>query len=138
MFNHQIVGFTAGTFDLYHTGHARLLQHAKALCDRLIVGVLTDACVLKLKNVRTVMSFEERSEIIQSNRHVNLVVPCHHAEHSGLLAKLKFDLLFIGDDWFDKTLYHEMEEQFGKSGVKTIFLPRTEGISTTSIKERIC
>lgn len=131
----ETTGFTAGTFDLFHKGHVRLLQRAAALCDRLIVGVLTDRCVLNLKGHKPVFPYEERVEIIQSIRYVNLVVPCEEPEHSLLLEKLKFNVMFIGDDWQGKPLYSDMETNFAQKGVKVIYLPRTPEISSQQIKD---
>lgn len=133
----ETMGFTAGTFDLYHRGHARLLQRAKGLCDRLIVGVLTDSCVRNLKGRAPVFTYEERAEVIQSVRYVDLIVPCEVPEHSLWLAKLKFDVMFIGDDWYGKTLYRDMERKFNEQGVRVVYLPRTEGVSSEQIKTQV-
>lgn len=137
MLQNEIIGFTAGTFDLFHRGHVRLLHRARNLCDRLIVGVLTDQCVHDLKGHTTVFTYDERAEVVQSVRYVDLVVPCEVPEHSILLEKLKFNVMFIGDDWYGKPLYRDMELKFKEQSVRVIYLPRTEGVSSEQIKNHV-
>ena len=69
-----IIGYTTGVFDLFHIGHVRILKKAKPLCDKLIVGVSTDALVKKYKNKKPIIPFIERLEVIRSLKFVDSVV----------------------------------------------------------------
>ena len=92
-------GFTVGTFDMFHIGHLNLVRQAKEYCDYLIVGVHSDEWVMCCKNRPTVISYEDRAEIVGAIRYVNEVVK--NETHSKMEAwkKYHFDVAFIGDDW---------------------------------------
>jgi glycerol-3-phosphate cytidylyltransferase len=132
----QIVGYTSGVFDLFHIGHLNILKRAKALCDRLIVGVTIDELV-GYKNVEAVVPFEERLEIIKNIKCVDLAVPQDDLDKYVMWKKLKFDVMFIGDDWFETERFKDYEEKLAKVGVEIIYLPYTKGVSTSSRKKRI-
>ena len=70
-----IVGYATGVFDLFHIGHLKLLERAKGLCDRLIVGVTSDDLLWDYKRKKAVIPFPERCEIVRSIGCVDLVVP---------------------------------------------------------------
>ncbi|MCK4763173.1 MAG: adenylyltransferase/cytidyltransferase family protein [Candidatus Aminicenantes bacterium] len=131
-----VLGFTSGVFDLFHVGHLNILKRAKSLCDRLIVGVTIDELV-SYKNVQAVIPFEERIEIVQSIKHVDLAVPQDNLDKLTMWKKLKFDVMFIGDDWYDTERFKKFEADLQAVGVKIIYLPYTQKVSTSNIKERI-
>lgn len=134
--NHQIIGYTSGVFDLFHIGHLNILKRAKSLCDRLIVGVTIDELV-SYKGAKAVVPFEERLEIVQNIKCVDLAVPQNHLDKFTMWEKLKFDMMFIGDDWFDTERFKKFEEKLSTVGVKIIYLPYTERISTTERKKML-
>ena len=70
----MVIGYTAGVFDLFHIGHLTLLKNAKALCDKLIVGVTVDELVL-YKGKHAMIPFSDRAEIVRSIKYVDAVVP---------------------------------------------------------------
>ena len=131
-----VLGFTSGVFDLFHVGHLNILKRDKSLCDRLIVGVTIDELV-SYKNVQAVIPFEERIEIVQSIKHVDLAVPQDNLDKLTMWKKLKFDVMFIGDDWYDTERFKKFEADLQAVGVKIIYLPYTQKVSTSNIKERI-
>lgn len=131
----QIIGYTSGVFDMFHLGHLNILKRAKSLCDRLIVGVTTDALV-SYKNATAVVPFEERLEIVQNIKCVDLAVPQDDLDKYVMWEKLKFDVMFIGDDWFDTERFKKFEEKLAAVGVKIIYLPYTKGVSTSERKKR--
>ena len=130
----MIIGYTTGVYDLFHIGHLNLLCNAKSLCDKLIVGVTSDELVsYKLKNA--VIPFEERIEIIRSVRYVDAVIPQYTMNKFEAWEKLKFDIMFVGDDWHKEKKWEEIEEQLKEVGVKVIYFPYTKGTSSTLINE---
>jgi glycerol-3-phosphate cytidylyltransferase len=132
----KIIGYTSGVFDMFHVGHLNILKRAKSLCDKLIVGVTIDTLV-GYKNTKTIIPFEERIEIIRSIKWVDLVVPQDDLDKFAMWKKLKFDVMFIGDDWFGTERFQKYEKDLAKVGVEIKYLPYTEGVSTSLIKTRI-
>lgn len=132
----QIVGYTAGVYDLFHIGHIYLLKNAKAMCDKLIVSVSTDECVQNQKNKSPIIPFVERVEILDHTPYVDLVVAQNEEDRTDkFLAweKYKFDVIFVGDDWKDTDKWNELEKKFKKVGVKVIYFPYTKTTSSTKI-----
>lgn len=130
----MIVGYTTGVYDLFHVGHLNLLRNAKAMCDRLIVGVSTDELV-SYKGKRAVIPHAERMEIVRSVRYVDAVIPQESMNKLEAWEKLKFDVMFVGDDWYQTDKWHEMEKTFKVHGVRIVFFPYTKGTSSTLINE---
>lgn len=131
----QIIGYTSGVFDLFHTGHLNILNRSKSLCDRLIVGVTTDDLV-SYKNAKAVVPFEERIEIVKNIKCVDLAIPQDTLDKYIMWKKLKFDVMFIGDDWFDTERFKKYEEKLSSVGVSIIYLPYTKGVSTSERKNK--
>ena len=132
----RIVGFTSGVFDLFHIGHLNILQRAKSLCDKLIVGVTVDELV-GYKEAEAVIPFSERLEIVKNIKCVDLAIPQDHLDKFVMWKKLKFDVMFIGDDWYDTERFRNFEDELAEVGVQIIYLPYTDGVSTSLIKNRI-
>ena len=130
----MIIGYTTGVFDLFHVGHLIMLKNAKSLCDKLIVGVTTDDLVA-YKGKKSVIPFEERLEIVRSIKYVDAAIPQRDMNKMESWKKLKFDVMFVGDDWYDKPNWLEFEKQFKEVGVKIIYYPYTSGTSSTLINE---
>ncbi|MFB5759854.1 adenylyltransferase/cytidyltransferase family protein [Paenibacillus medicaginis] len=132
----MIIGYTSGVFDLFHIGHLNLLKNAKSMCDRLVVGVTTDELVsYKLK--KAVIPFSERMEIVRGIRYVDAVIPQETMNKFDQWEKLKFDVMFVGDDWFQSDKWKLYESQFNEVGVKIIYFPYTKGISSTLLNETL-
>lgn len=133
----MIVGYTTGVFDLFHIGHLNILRNAKSVCDKLIVGVTIDEYVEKYKDKRPITPFAERIEIVKSIKYVDEVVP--QVDHDKLKAweKYKFNVMLVGDDWKNTDKWNSYEESFQKKGVKIIYFPRTEGVSSSLLKSNI-
>jgi len=131
-----VVGYTTGVFDLFHIGHLNLLRNVKGLCDKLIVGVTTDELVL-YKNKQAVIPFMERMEIVRSIKYVDAVVAQSDMDKFAMWERLKFDVIFVGDDWFKTPKWNKLEAQFKKVGVDIIYLPYTKGTSSTLLNETL-
>ena len=132
----MVIGYTTGVYDLFHIGHLNLLKNAKGLCDKLIVGVTVDELV-RYKNKRAVIPFEERLEIVRSIKYVDAAIPQEDLDKFAVWEKLKFDIMFVGDDWYQSERWQELEEKFKRVGVKIIYFPYTKGTSSTLINQTL-
>ena len=130
------IGYTTGVYDLFHIGHLNLLKNAKGLCDKLIVGVTVDELV-KYKNKRAIIPFEDRIEIVRSIKYVDAAIPQTDIDKFAAWEKLKFDILFVGDDWYKSDSWQEMETKFKNVGVKIVYFPYTKGVSSTIIGQAL-
>lgn len=128
------LGYTSGVYDLFHVGHLNILRRAKEQCDTLIVGVSTDELVEQYKHKRVVIPFEERMKIVEAIRYVDRVVPQFTMDKMSVWEELHYDVMFHGDEWKDSDLYKGYIEQFREVGVDIVFLPHTDGVSSTKIQ----
>ena len=132
----KVVGYTSGVYDLFHIGHLNMLINARSLCDQLIVGVTTDELV-SYKNKKAVIPFQERLEIVRSNQYVDAAIPQEDMDKFKMWEKLKFDVVFVGDDWYATSKWEEIEAKFKEVGVKVIYFPYTKGTSSTLLNETL-
>lgn len=132
----MIIGYTSGVYDLFHIGHLNLLKNAKTLCDKLIVGVSSDELVA-YKNKKAVINHQERMEIVRSIKHVDAVIPQDDLDKFKMWERLKFDIMFVGDDWFNSPKWKELDKQFKKVGVKIVYFPYTQSTSSTLINNTL-
>jgi len=131
----MIIGYTTGVFDLFHIGHLNILKNAKAMCDRLIVGVTTDELLLNYKAKKAVIAFDERCEITRNIQCVDAVIAQGTMDKFEAWKKLRFDIMFVGDDWYKSEKWGKLEEQFKEVGVRIVYFPYTKGTSSTLINE---
>ena len=131
------IGYTTGVFDIFHIGHLNILKRAKEQCEYLIVGVSTDEVVKTYKHKHPVIPFEERIAIVEAIRYVDKVVPQISMDKMEAYNALKFDALFHGSDWKGSNMYEKIVADFEKVGVDVVFLPHTDGISSTIIREKV-
>lgn len=132
----MVIGYTTGVFDLFHIGHLILLRNAKSMCDKLIVGVTVDALV-SYKYKKAVIPFEERIEIVRACRYVDVAVPQETMDKLDAYRRYKFNLMFVGDDWYQTGKWNELENQLSKYGVRIIYFPYTKTTSSTLINETL-
>ena len=133
----KIIGYTTGVFDLFHIGHLRVLQRARANCDYLIVGVTTDDLVMQRKLKRPMIGYADRIEIVKALRCVDEVVPQADMDKLSAFFRLGFHRMFVGSDWRGTPAWVEYERELAPYGAKIIYLPHTDGISSTIIAEQI-
>ncbi len=129
----MVIGYTTGVYDMFHIGHLNVIQRAKAQCDYLIVGVSTDSLVQKEKNKTPVIPYEERAAIVAALKCVDQVVPQEDKNKFGAWEKLHFHKMFVGSDWQGTDVWKKYEEQFKPVGVEIVYLPHTDGISSTKL-----
>ena len=132
----MIIGYTTGVYDLFHIGHLNLLRNAKSMCDKLIVGVLSDEFVAGYKRT-PLMSENDRLEIIRSIKYVDVAIPQRSIDKLEAWQKLKYNVLFVGDDWHNKPKWNETEEKLKEFDVKVIYFPYTQTVSSTKIIEAL-
>ncbi|MDM5321654.1 glycerol-3-phosphate cytidylyltransferase [Bacillus altitudinis] len=121
---------TYGTFDLLHWGHIKLLERAKQLGDYLVVAISTDEFNLQ-KSKKAYHSYEHRKLILETIRYVDEVIPENNWDQKVRdVQEHDIDVFVMGDDW-------EGKFDFLKEQCEVVYLKRTEGISTTQIKEEI-
>ena len=131
------IGYTTGVFDLFHVGHLNILKRAKEQCDYLIVGVSTDELVIQYKNKKPIIPYNERAEIVSELRYVDKVVTQTNRDKFLAWRDLDFDVLFVGDDWKGTPEWIRFEEEFNNIGVEIVYLPYTQGTSSTKLREVI-
>ena len=132
----KTIGYISGVFDLFHIGHLNILINSKSMCDQLIVGVTVDDLVA-YKNKKAVIPYQERLEIVRSIKYVDAIVAQESMDKFKIWEKLKFDVLFVGDDWFETPKWKEIEEQFKEVDVKVVYFPYTKSTSSTLLNSTL-
>lgn len=130
------IGYTTGVFDMFHIGHLNILRRAKEQCEYLIVGVSTDELVQSYKNRTPVIPLEQRMAIVGAIKYVDQVVKQTSMDKMEAFERFHFDAVFHGDDWKGSDLYNEIVKKFAAVGVDMVFLPHTDGISSTLIRAK--
>ena len=129
------IGYTTGVFDMFHIGHLNILKNAKEQCEYLVVGVSTDEVVRDYKGKTPIIEFNERMAIVSAIKYVDKVVPQENMDKRKAWEKLQFDVLFHGSDWKDSDMYKKVTDSLKQVGVDVVFLPHTEGTSSTLLTE---
>ena len=131
------IGYTTGVYDLFHIGHLNILKLAKEQCEYLIVGVSTDELVMEYKHKTPIIPYEERKAIVESIKYVDAVVPQITMDKMKAWEELRFDAIFHGDDWKGSNMYNEIEKKLKEVGCEMVFLPHTDGTSSTMIAQTL-
>ena len=129
------IGYTTGVFDLFHIGHLNILKRARLECDYLIVGITTDELAMSVKGEKPFISFEERVEIVESIKFVDEVVPQTTYNKMKAWNNLKFDRMFVGDDWKDTKEWIQIEKDFREYNVDIIYFSYTTHTSSTILRD---
>lgn len=120
---------TYGSYDLFHQGHLRLLERAKQLGDVLIVGLSTDKFAT-VKGKAHVQSYKEREATLEATGLVDLVIPENDWQQEVDIKRWLVNTFVMGSDWENK--FDHLKEH-----CKVVYLPRTEGVSTTKLKKKL-
>ena len=134
------IGLLMGVFDLFHIGHLNLIKKAKAQCDFLRIGVLSDQVVHGFKQIYPIIPQEERMEILRALRDVDEVVLLETKEEVSRLHEWKkrpFDCFFSGDDYADNAYWAWEKEELKKLGADTVFFPYTKKRSSSMIRKEL-
>lgn len=130
------IGYTQGVYDMFHIGHLNLINKAKQQCEYLIVGVNSDELVRAYKHKDTVIEEKERAEIVRNIKAVDECIIVEVLDKVELYKKLNFDVVFIGDDWYGNPRWMQTKAELTRFGVDVVFLPHTDGISSTMLKQK--
>jgi glycerol-3-phosphate cytidylyltransferase len=132
--------YTGGTFDLYHAGHVRFLQRCSQL-GPVTVSLNTDEFIEAYKGKPPVLSYSDRAEVLLSSRYVDKVVPNSGGPDSRIAIEAVMpDIIAIGSDWARRDYYTQMafdQDWLDERGIALMYIPYTQGISSTAIKERV-
>jgi glycerol-3-phosphate cytidylyltransferase len=132
--------YTGGTFDLYHSGHANFLARCAEL-GRVVVSLNTDEFIAAYKGKSPIISYEERASVLLSCRSVSEVIPNFGgADSKPSIEMTQPDIIAIGSDWARRDYYAQMgftQDWLDARGISLIYVPYTEGISSTAIKARL-
>ena len=131
------IGFICGFFDLIHDGHIDILKQAKDKCEYLIVAVGTDEFMRERKHRESILTYEQRVEIVRAIKYVDEVVEETDLDKVGAYEKYHFNVMFAGDDHLDEQVYINATKELQSKGVDTIYIPRIKKCSSTGIRKRV-
>lgn len=135
--------YTGGTFDLFHAGHVNLLRQCKAIAGdgEVVVSLNTDEFIQSYKGKSPVISFNERKVVLEACKFVDRVIPnIGGADSKPSILQVHPRFLVVGSDWAKKDYYQQMQfsqKWLDEQGIILIYVPYTEGISSTELKRRI-
>lgn len=132
----ELVGYAPGAFDLFHVGHLNLLRRARLECDYLIAGVVSDQVALEQKGRYPVVPEDERLEIVASLDVVDQAVLEVTTDKLATWERVRFDTIFKGSDWIGSQKWTALEREFAARGVRVVYLPYTEHVSTSILRTR--
>lgn len=122
----KVIGYTQGTFDMFHIGHLNLIKNAKRHCDYLVVGVNSDDLVESYKNKRPIIPLDERVEIMRAIKYVDEVIVTNTLDKKEIWEKVRFNEIYIGDDWKGNERWEKTGKEMEQLGAKLVFLPYTK------------
>jgi glycerol-3-phosphate cytidylyltransferase len=128
---------TIGTFDIPHAGHAAFLRRCERFADEIIVGINTDAFVTRYKGTPPIFTGRERAALIKA---LGYITAPNDGPGRQLIENLEPDIIAIGTDWAKRDYHAQIAtpiEYFEEHGIALLYLPYTEGISTSLLKERL-
>ncbi|MBU1677153.1 adenylyltransferase/cytidyltransferase family protein, partial [bacterium] len=132
----RVTGLALGVYDFCHEGHVNLLRRAAERCDRLVVGVHTDAAVREYKGVQPANSELERAAAIRELGVAEEVVV--GSDRAALCRRYRVSRVFHGDDWDSDTYRRRWgEELLAELDIELVMLPHTAGIDSTRLRARV-
>lgn len=130
------IGYTSGVYDMFHIGHLNLLKRAKEQCEYLVVGVTTDE-LAQYKHKTPIIPYEERKQIVESIKYVDLAVPQENMDKLAACKKYNADVIFVGDDWKGTDKWNKIEQDLATIGAEVVYFPYTKGTSSTILREKL-
>jgi glycerol-3-phosphate cytidylyltransferase len=130
----SVLGYVPGAWDMFHIGHLNLLLRARARCDRVVVGVVTDEAMYAAKDKLPVVPFAERCEVVAAMAIVDEVVADYSSDKIDVWRRVGFDVLFKGDDWRGTAKGDKLERDMATVGVRVDYFPYTAHTSSTRLR----
>jgi glycerol-3-phosphate cytidylyltransferase len=127
-------GYVPGGWDMFHIGHLRILERARAQCDRLVVGVVTDEALVLAKGKAPMVPFAQRAAVVAAVGLVDEVVADTSSNKLLAWERLGFDVLFKGDDWRGTAKGDRLEAEMAQVGVDLRYFPYTPHTSSTALR----
>ncbi|HEX8509154.1 MAG TPA: adenylyltransferase/cytidyltransferase family protein [Propionibacteriaceae bacterium] len=131
------VGYGPGAWDMFHIGHLNILLRARELCSRLVVGVVTDEALARAKGRPPVVPLLERAEVVAHLDMVDDVVIDFSANKLQAWERIRFDVLFKGDDWRGTAKGDKLEADLATVGVAVCYFPYTAHTSSTLLRSML-
>ena len=133
----MLLVYIPGVWDLLHVGHLTILERARALGDRLVVGVPSDEVVVQDKGESPIIPLSHRLRMLSALRCVDVAMPYYRLEFLTHLRMFRPDILAVGETWGREARHEKAEEWIRRAGGRVVVLPYTHGTSSTDIKNRI-
>lgn len=127
-----IIGYVPGVFDLFHIGHLNMLRQARAQCDVLVAGVVSDEVCATVKGFVPVVPLAERIEIVDAIGIVDATFAEHTVDKRDAHAEVGFHIIFKGDDWKGTPKGDGLERTMAELGVEVVYFPYTMETSSTA------
>lgn len=131
------IGYTDGTYDMFHVGHLNIIETAKQYCEYLIVAVHGDDVVKEYKPNAPVINEDDRRRIVAAIKDVDQAEITRFRDKKKLWELYHFDVIFIGDDYKGTERWNKFEKELNEVGVDVVYIPYTKSISTTNIRQRV-
>ena len=130
------VGFTASSFDLFHSGHVAMLKEARANCDFMIVGLQTDPTIDRPEKNQPIQSVFERYVQLEGCKYIDEIIPyATEQDLVDILLTYNIDVRFIGEE--DKTKEFTGKQICVDKGIKIHYNSRQHSFSTSGLRKRI-
>ena len=130
-----VLGYVPGAWDRFHIGHLNILKRARALCQRLVVGVVTDDALLRAKGKYPMVPLRERMEMVAAMNIVDAVVVDFSSSKLDVWERVHFDVLFKGDDWQGTAKGDRLENEMASVGAAVHYFPYTAHTSSTALRQ---
>jgi glycerol-3-phosphate cytidylyltransferase len=132
-----LIGYVPGAWDMFHIGHLNILKRAREQCDHLIAGVVTDEVLYQAKGKHPIVPLDERMDIVRSLDLVDDVVVDWSSDKMDAWRRIRFDVIFKGDDWKNSPKGQRLERDLGAVGVRVHYFPYTAHTSSSLIRTLI-
>ena len=131
------IGYAPGAFDLFHIGHLNLLRQAKERCEFLIAGVVADEVLIEHKRITPVIPLAEQLEIVRNVRSVDMAHAAMTNDKTEIWRKLRFNVLFKGNDRQGTEKGIRLERDFATLGVEVVYFPYTQATSSSALRRTL-
>ena len=132
-----VVGYAPGAYDLLHVGHLRLLERSRERCDRLVVGVVGDDLAELQRGERPAEPLDARMAAVGELDWVDEVVEDPSSDKAVIWERVRFDVIFKGDDWRGTPKGDALEAAMARVGAEVVYLSYTKDISSTRLRREL-